>query len=88
MATGERYEAFVRLLAKPDLPCLPPREHRVTQLGEIDRHVTRLPKIFIAWYQRLLLERTPDEQTATAKKAKRVRRRRTPVLSIARSACR
>lgn len=83
----DRYEAFVTLLARPDLPCLPARRHVVTCAGDPDRHVTVLPKIFTAWCQRLLLARTPEEAIEPAKKAKRRRSRRPrQVLEMPRSA--
>lgn len=83
----DRYEAFVALMARPDLPCLPARRHTWTQAGRADRHVTVLPRILTAWVQRLLLARTPEESIGPAKKSKRRRSRRPrQVLSMPRSA--
>lgn len=35
MTTGERYDAYVAILAAPDLPDLPPRRRRYTQVRDV-----------------------------------------------------
>lgn len=83
MTTADRHAAFVALLAQPDPFDLPTRRHVWTQLGEANRHATRLPAILSAWCQRLLLERVPEDVPGPAKRA---RRRRKKPIAIARVA--
>ena len=57
----ERYEAFERLLTKPDPPDLPRRGHVLHCLGDPERRVTRLPPIQMVWLQRWCLDASDDD---------------------------
>ena len=50
------FNAFTRLLARPDPPDLPRRAHVLRCAGDPNRRSTRLPLIFMAWQQRRYLE--------------------------------
>lgn len=52
----DTYDAFVRLLARPDPRDLPRRAHVYRCEGDPDRRATRLPAIFMCWLQRHYLE--------------------------------
>jgi hypothetical protein len=47
-----RFDAFARLLARPDPAGLPRRAHAFRWEGDPDRRVTRLPGIMMGWLQR------------------------------------
>jgi hypothetical protein len=51
------FNAFERLLARPDAPDLPRRAHVYRYSGDPERRVTRLPSILMGWLQRRHLER-------------------------------
>jgi len=63
----ERYEAFERLLTKPDPPDLPRRGHVLHCTGEPDRRRTRLPRIQAVWLQRWCLETCGEEPLPPAR---------------------
>jgi hypothetical protein len=48
----ERYNAFSRLLSRPDPKGMPRRASVTRWAGESDRRSTRLPGILMAWMQR------------------------------------
>ena len=50
------YDAFVRLMARPDPRDLPRRAHVHRCEGDPDRRATRLPPILMGWLQRRYLE--------------------------------
>jgi hypothetical protein len=52
----ERYEAFERLLTRPDPPDLPRRGHVLRCAGDPDRRMRRLPSIQAVWLQRWCIE--------------------------------
>src|SRR4051812_15997180 len=45
------FEAFERMMSRPDAPDLPRRAHVYHCDGDPDRRVTRLPGILMAWLQ-------------------------------------
>jgi hypothetical protein len=56
-----RFDAFTRLLARPDPKGLPRRGHVSRYQGDPSRRGTRLPRIVMAWMQRRHLETDIDE---------------------------
>jgi hypothetical protein len=58
------YDAFVRLLARPDPKDLPRRSHVHRWEGDPDRRATRLPGILMCWLQRRYLETDIEEPLA------------------------
>ncbi len=65
----ERYEAFERLMTKPDPPDLPRRGHVLQCAGDPDRRATRLPPIQMVWLQRWCLEASGEELPPPARHA-------------------
>jgi hypothetical protein len=63
---SERYDAFARLLARPDPRDLPRRTHICQCEGDPDRRATRLPGILMGWLQRRHLEIDVEEPVAPA----------------------
>ena len=57
----ERYQAFERLLTKPDPPDLPRRGHVLHCAGDPNRLATRLPPIQMVWLQQWCLETRGEE---------------------------
>ena len=60
------FDAFARLLARPDPMDLPRRTHVYRCEGDPDRRTTRLPGILMGWLQRRHLEIDRDEPLASA----------------------
>jgi hypothetical protein len=60
------FEAFARLLARPDPTDLPRRGHVYRCEGDPDRRTTRLPRILMAWLQRRHLAIDTEEPLASA----------------------
>jgi hypothetical protein len=60
------FDAFARLLARPDPADLPRRAHVHRCEGDPDRRTTRLPGILMAWLQRRHLETDVAEPLASA----------------------
>jgi hypothetical protein len=58
------YEAFVRLMARPDPRDLPRRAHVHRFEGDPDRRATRFPAILMGWLQRRYLEKDIEEPLA------------------------
>ena len=58
------YDAFVRLLARPDPRDLPRRATVHRCAGDPDRRATRLPGILMRWLQRRYLEKDVEEPLA------------------------
>ena len=50
------YDAYARLMARPDPPDLPRRANLLTCDGDPERRSTRLPPIIMGWLQRRFLE--------------------------------
>ena len=50
------FDAFARLMARPDPPDLPRRANVLTYDGDPERRNTRLPPIMMGWLQRRFLE--------------------------------
>jgi hypothetical protein len=74
-----RFDAFTRLLARPDPRELPRRGHVIRWQGEPERRGTRLPGIIMAWMQRRHLEIDIEETSAPlARCAPRRRKERAP----------
>src|SRR5689334_2139919 len=61
----ETYDAFVRLLSRPDPNDLPRRSHVRRCEGDPDRRATRLPGILMCWLQRRYLETDVEEPLAS-----------------------
>jgi hypothetical protein len=74
MSDPARFDAFARLLARPDPTDLPRRAHAFRCEGDPDRRATRLPGIFMGWLQRRHLEIDVQEPLATARTFQRQRR--------------
>jgi hypothetical protein len=55
------FNAFERLLARPDPEDLPRRAHVYRYPGDPERRLTRLPPILMGWLQRRHLERDVHE---------------------------
>ena len=60
------FDAFARLLARPDPVDLPRRTHVYHCEGDPDRRETVLPGTLMAWLQRRHLETDSDEPLAPA----------------------
>jgi hypothetical protein len=65
------FDAFVRLLARPDPADLPRRAHVYWCEGDPDRRATRLPGIIMAWLQRRHLAIDVEEPLASARRTSR-----------------
>lgn len=63
------FDAFARLLARPDPGDLPRRAHVYRCEGDPNRRATRLPAILMGWMQRRHLEIDVEEPLATATRA-------------------
>lgn len=61
-----RFDAFARLLARPDPRDLPRRTHVYRYDGDPDRRATRLPGILMGWLQRRHLEIDIEKPLASA----------------------
>jgi hypothetical protein len=61
-----RFDAFARLLARPDPADLPRRTHVYRYEGDPDRRSTRLPELFMRWLQQRHLDRDLEEPPARA----------------------
>ena len=62
----ECFDAFARLLARPDPKDLPRRAHVYRCAGEPNRRTTRLPTILMGWLQRRHLEIDIEEPVIAA----------------------
>jgi hypothetical protein len=60
------FDAFARLLARPDSSDLPRRAHVYRFQGDPNRRATRFPPILMAWLQRRYLEIDREETPASA----------------------
>ena len=60
------YNAFARLMARPDPMDLPRRAHVYRCEGDPNRRTTRLPAILMGWLQRRHLEMDVEESLASA----------------------
>lgn len=60
------FDAFARLLARPDPMDLPRRTHVYRCEGDPDRRQTRLPGILMGWLQRRHVEIDREEPPAPA----------------------
>ena len=69
------YDAFVRLMARPDPMDLPRRAHVHRCEGDPDRRATRFPAILMGWLQRRYLEKDIEEPLAPAIRALKLRGR-------------
>jgi hypothetical protein len=79
------YDAFVRLLARPDPRDLPRRTRVHRCEGDPDRRATRLPAILMCWLQRRYLESDIEEPLALPTRALRsVARPANPGLRVLR----
>lgn len=63
-----QFEAFERLLARPDPPDLPRRAHVYRCEGDPDRRETRLPGILMGWLQRRHLNVDVEEPLRQARR--------------------
>ena len=70
-----RFDAFARLLARPDPSDLPRRAHVYRYEGDPDRRSTCTPGILMAWLQRRHSEGDVDEPLASATRMLERRRR-------------
>jgi hypothetical protein len=61
----ESFNAFERLLARPDPKDLPRRTHLRRYEGDPDRRATRFPAILMCWLQRHYLEIDVEEPLAS-----------------------
>ena len=64
------FDAFARLLARPDPTDLPRRGHIYVYDGDPDRRETRLPGILMGWLQRRHLEVDVEEPLAAPQHTK------------------
>jgi hypothetical protein len=79
------FDAFERLLARPDPSDLPRRAHVYRCEGDPDRRVTRLPGILMGWLQRRHLAIDSEEPLASATRSlKRHGRPANPGLRVLR----
>jgi hypothetical protein len=78
------YEAFVRLLARPDPRDLPRRAHVMRYKGDPDRRTTRLHPILMGWLQRHYLEVDVEPPLAKARTWKPRGRSANPGLRVLR----
>jgi len=69
------FDAFARLLARPDPPDLPRRAHVHRCGGDPNRRATRLPGIVTAWLQWRHLENDAEEPLPSARRSSRRRAR-------------
>ncbi len=69
------FDAFARLLARPDPGDLPRRTHVYRYEGDPNRRETRLPGILMGWLQRRHLEVDIEEPLASAARLLRHRGR-------------
>lgn len=69
------YDAFVRLLARPDPSDLPRRAHVLRCDGDPDRRATRYPAILMSWLQRHYLEVDIEEPLGSPTRVLRVQGR-------------
>jgi hypothetical protein len=69
------FDAFARLLARPDPPDLPRRGNTCRCEGDPDRRATRLPGILMASLQRRCLEVDVEELLASATRTRTIRGR-------------
>jgi hypothetical protein len=76
------FDAFVRLLARPDPTDLPPRGHVYRCEGDPDRRATRLPGILMGWLQRRHLE--IDVEVLPASATRMLKRQGRPMNSVLR----
>jgi hypothetical protein len=60
------FNAFARLMARPDPTDLPRRAHVYRFEGDPNRRTTRLPGILMGWLQRRHLEIDIDQPLASA----------------------
>jgi hypothetical protein len=65
------FDAFARLLARPDPGDLPRRTHVYRYEGDPNRRTTRLPGILMRWLQRRHLEIDIEEPLSSARTLKR-----------------
>jgi hypothetical protein len=70
-----RFEAFARLLARPDPEGPPRRAHAYRWEGDPNRRVTRLPPIMMGWLQRRHLDNDIEEPVVCATRAAKRRMR-------------
>ena len=68
------FEAFARLLARPDPTDLPRRAHVNRCEGDPNRRTTRLPGILMGWLQRRHLDIDLEEPLALATRTWQLRR--------------
>lgn len=62
------FDAFTRLLARPDPQDLPRRAHVLRCEGDPNRRTTRLQPILMGWLQRRFLEIDVEEPVAPARR--------------------
>jgi hypothetical protein len=62
------FDAFSRLLARPDPPDLPRRAHVFRCPGDPSRRATRLPAILMGWLQRRCLDVDAEEPLTPARR--------------------
>jgi hypothetical protein len=70
------FDAFARLLSRPDPADLPRRAHVYRYDGDPNRRATRFPGILMGWLQRRHLAIDVDEPLAAATRASNARGRR------------
>ena len=56
------FDAYFRLLARPDPEDLPRRAHVLRCAGDPDRRATRLPSILMGWLQQRWVEELDGEE--------------------------
>jgi hypothetical protein len=78
------FDAFERLLARPDPKDLPRRTRVVRCEGDPDRRTTRFPEILMCWLQRHYLEIDPQEVLASPMRCLKPQRRANPGLRVLR----
>jgi hypothetical protein len=69
------FDAFTRLLARPDPADLPRRAHILRYEGDPNRRRTRLQPILMGWLQRRFLEIEVEEPLPAAKRTRTQRAR-------------
>ena len=69
------FDAFTRLLARPDPADLPRRAHILRYEGDPNRRTTRLQPILMGWLQRRFLEIEVEEPLPAAKRTRTHRAR-------------
>jgi hypothetical protein len=70
------FDAFARLMSRPDPADLPRRAHVYRYDGDPNRRATRFPGILMGWLQRRHLAIDPPEPIAAATRASNARGRR------------